>query len=1139
MKKRARTEAQEDLVEEYKGARTGKGMRKHFRRVSTQGHAKLDSAIDQIRRSHHHSRYQTALQALLVTAPKEVPYLFPVGRKRFEDLILSSAPFSAIPLENELRWTAVWLSARAPFLSEFRRVAGAISELVGQEKYDDALADLARFRDRVGWSLWTTELEIALTQLSGGSAGAKQLVAALRRSARPNSLAGLMAYLLGDRNDEQLSYDAFYTRCKENIPQMNVDSWVIDYLLYRALQHYDVTPAALAGNLRNERASCMIDLYETFIETCTAICSTFELRRYRSDVLAALDLLDDVDDHRLQKLRLYAGGEWRSGIEIEQVEASAWSDFHPFLLYRAPIQDAPVGHSERRLALLADMRDVWDRGSGADKAVARLLKFGVNLKSLDIGIAIASHAERQSSKTGPLMLIGSAVHFVLRGVSLEEIFGGPADITPNLLASYVERTGPDADTAALALRIASGAGGDVADLSELAKLWLANRCLLNGLYEQARIAADQLRTAGPRWNREATKHQFVSAFTRGDLKAACDVLARALVGDIALSVELPISEMFLGKKWADFSKINPIQVGIASHFAFDAPPTSPVGYILRASLRAILKSGKRAQLDGAPPLEANDAARDQFVMFFTEVWAEDSLSKSGSFDTTHDVRVERLNVVRRLLDWDPDNQAEYVDSIKALTLDETLWLGVKHINETRVFVNEPAITRWAEKELAEQHERWCDLVKSETNSEELTEEKLVEYLATPVDPRSGVEKSDRMTEADVQLINIVNRLLNRFLTDPTDGLNCYLSLRVRHGSLLRTLFGPAEAINLLIPESESEQDEVERAIQISGSHWGVDERAIEALTKFTSTMRALGVDLVDERVQLQSVFHPRGLLQAPVGLDLLLSKVDKLAHVRFSFFLEICYIIFWISLKRSLEDASAFFSQEVKQRLGDIYASLVEELSAIPSVSPAFIGQVKNAATISSAQCDLVASWFQLPNRREAQTFNVDQAVEIADSVAKNIFAGFEPVLERRGNCHDLPLSGFGLSTLFDCFYVIFDNVWQRSDTGRSPDIAVQIELEDDDVLYLRVESAVSAAVAAELRGGKLQTIRDRIDADSDELVPKEGSSGLPKLKRLTRSVPDTPTRRSFDFGLEGERTWFVALRMKLVRNESGACHVA
>lgn len=1126
-----------DWVDEYRGSLSDRGIREHFRRYSRQSRGKFENAVARLRQRAHPSRYDSVLRSLVTTASSQVVNLFSLGRRRFADLASYGEPFTAIPLESELRWSARWLNVRSRELSKFRVVANEISELVGMERFDEALSALAAYQLKVGYSFWQVELQIALTGIARGVGEVKDFVAELRKSCPSNSIPGFVAYLVGDRNDEHLPYDAFYSRCKQNLPRMNMDEWLKAYMLYRGLQHYDLNAASMAQNLRNERRSCLIDLYETFVETCMTICTSNELRGYRAHVLAALDLLDDIEDPRLLKIRLYAGGGWDDSLRPAGGEKTAWSDLHPFLLFRGEAH-SQFGQSALRTQLHSDLAEVWNKGSGADKAVARLLKFGVNLKSLDIGIAIASHAERQSSKSGPLMLIAAGAPFCLSGVSIEEVYGAPVDLSQNILLSFVERQ-EDNTEASRALAVVGGTERNLTGISELGKLWVAHVCLADGKYATAKQAADELSRAGPRWAREATKHQFVSAYTRGDLKTACSVLAGSLVKDRALSVELPITEMFLGKKWKDFAALDSVEVGIAAHFAVDAPAASPVGFILSSCCRSVLRAGRREMLDGAPVESMSEQERDVLVLFFAEVWSENVLARTGAFETTHDVRVERLQVVRRLLDWDKAHEDDYKEVIKALTLDEALWQGVKHVNETRVFVNEPAISRWAEKELLEEYKRWLELIKVELPAEEVTEERVLEYLAATINASGGMTAVERVTENDALFASLVTRLQYRFLTDPTDGLNCYLSVRVRHGSLLRALFGPSEAIDLLVGENEPEDLQLQRVGQLSGAKGGDIGRVHEAVVTFADGMRSVGAELIRERIQLLDGDHPKGLFRSQLHYATIVDRLAKPAQFGFPFLLEAAYFAFWQSLSGSLEEARRHINTEVKDTMSAHFDRLITALRDISSVEADFVSAVTQASTQTRFACDQAANWFQLPNMREALTFNLEQAVAVATRVAQTLNPGFDPIVIPELPEKDLPLASLGLSAIVDCLLVIFDNVWEHSGTGNRPEVRLKLAV-IDDVLWLDSENKVSAEVLSKLQHGLLQSLQDRLSNGGESgLASTEGGSGLAKMKRLTKSVEATPDSPVFKFGLHDDKPiWFVRLGMKLRKSEGDVFYV-
>lgn len=1086
------------------------------------------------------------------SAPAHLAKLFPLGQRRYGDLIWGE-PFQAIPLHNELLWTAHWLYVRHKQLSEFRRTALRIQGFIGTDRADEALAALSDLSRTTGYTLWQTELQAAILQLFKGNSEQRAYTGKLRTGAPLSSAAGFLAYLIGDRNDDGQTYDSFYSRTLERLPRVTVDGWLQAYLFYRVLQHYDPTPDAIAQNLRNERLSSLIDLYETFVESALTIATTFSLKAFRPAVLRALEILNEVEDHRLDRIRILAGASSTDVGSAPRIHAdsprgsqpsakpTSWAAVQELLVWNPPSSQPVLGELEAQA--YDPLLDVWNNGSGAEKSVGKALKLGVNLKSLDIGIAIAGQAEKQSGKTERTLLLAPGALIVRPHPSWEEIIGGPFDLSIACLRTYVSKEAEADPTAAAILQCVDVPTSPIEGIPPLARLWLSNVYDFQGNYEAANRVIANLHSLGGRWAREATRSRFVMAYSRGDLARACKLLSDAVIAESDAAAELPVSEMFFGRKWKDFSKLDPIEVGIASFCAFDAPPTSSVRHICASSCRAVMKAGLRGEIERPPPMDMPLGRRKKMIFFFSTVWTEDALGRTGIFESTQEVRVERIKVMQHLIAWDEESNTEnYVGEIKRLTVNETLWLGLKHLNETRVFVNEPAITRWAEKELIEDYQRWLSLAGADSSGEVYTEEKLLQYLAAPADSHSGVQDFTSLTEADGALILAINRLLTRFLNDPADGLNCYLSLRVRHGTMTGTLFGPCETADLLMPEDEPKEEALMRLAAAYGGEESMLEIAYAALHRFTMEMVEIGADLVKERVQIQSASKPNGLLYAKVNFLALPSTYRNIARISFNYFIFVSYTLFWLALERSLIEAREYFNEKVRRQLEDLFSSLLDDLQPVAPKLPALMTAVQQAATLTSAQCGVVANWFQLPKHRGVaqQVFTVSLAIEIARKATSNVYPGFAPDLNVYISNEELPLSGLGLSTVADCLFVILQNVAQRSGNPKHGAVTIRVSLLGDDTLVIRADNTISDAVREQLLAGKLDALIGRY-ADGQhnaQRIDQEGGSGLPKLWRMTRAVDNPSVTEPLSFGLSAVGDWYVQVMLKLV-SQDGVYHAS
>ncbi len=1122
----------------FLGGFSGKAFREHLRGYNQQGKGRLEVAIGVMREKIHASRYEEAIRALLLVAPTRLRELFPTGQVSYGALFWGQ-PFPAVPLDDELHWTSLWLQVRSGQLSQFRGYADRIQALLGRDAFEEALSQIAELRKRLGYSFWLVELETAVIQYFKGTAEQRAFTASLRKDAPANSVAAFLAYVFGDRNDETQTHDAFYTRTSERLPQVDVDGWLNSFLLYRVLQHYDPSPDTIALNLRNERLSSIPDLYETFIESALTISTTFALKAHRPALVRALDALADVKDPRIARIRMLAGGGLPPKVEVSndggvteaQPSDDAWEAVEGLALWREREGHDIAGKLQTEA--YEALSEVWEAGSRAEKAVGKALKLGLNFKSLDVGVAIAGQADKQSSKTERTLLFAPGALVLRRQTGWEEIVGGPFDLSMALLAEYVSRLDDTNHISAKLLNAASTAPSTFEDTPALGRLWLVNVYDFKGDYGSAARVMDSLVALGGRWSREATRSRFVVAYSRGDLATACQVLTTAVVNEHEFNAELPVTEMFWGRKWKDFAKLDPIQVGIASFLAFDAPATSPVKHICSSACRLVMRSGLRAMIESPVPSDMPKSRRNEIVFFFATVWAEDALGRTGLFESSQEVRLERIKVMQNLLSWDTDNVDTYVAVIKQLTVNETLWRGLKHLNETRVFVNEAAITRWAEKELAEEYGRWKVLVGAEGTGEVFTEEKFLQYLAAPVDSHSGIQDVNSVTESDAVLIPMVNRLLVKFLTDPTDGLNCYLSLRVRHGTMTGTLSGPSESADLLVPLDEPKEESLARLVQAYGADPSTIELVYSALSNFTKRHVALGDDLVKERVQVFGHAKPNGLLYAALDYNRLGPAFSSVAQIHLLYFVYVCYNFFWSGLRRSLDGARDYFKETVQAQIQEMFSELLEELQPVATELPALLTAVQTAATLSAAQCDVVAGWFQLPNHRDAvqQVFKIDQAIEIARQATTNVYPGFDPEVRVTLECGELPLSGIGLSAIADCLFVMLQNVSNRSGLAPAPWVTVHAAKQGEDIFVLRVENPISDAVRDGLKGGRMALLKNRYSAPEEtaKLVDQEGGSGLPKLWRMTRSIDASLDAKPLSFGLTDDDLWYVEVKLRLV----------
>jgi len=326
--------------------------------------------------------------------------------------------------------------------------------------------------------------------------------------------------------------------------------------------------------------------------------------------------------------------------------------------------------------------------------------------------------------------------------------------------------------------------------------WLLKTLIDQGNLDKAGKLLDVTDGFSPKWKLDASKAKIAYLVELERYEDAIDLSLDLILSKEAIPTELPNDKLFRRKKWRHFNGINYFKLALIAHFSCANKENSDAKYFCRVSCRTLMVSGEMGNIVGL--LEDSDPKnRVILISFLRDVWVEDNLTHAG-FSTTQAIRQERIRVLQVLLQFDSDQENEYANEIKTLTFDELMWRGIRQVNETRIFVNESAITRWAEKELHDDFSRWRKITQLDQEPENIVDDLLRQYL-------SGVETENlkysfgdsKSTEADVIIYGIANRLLERFLFDAADGLDSYLSSRIRHGTLKGTILGPLEEAGLI------------------------------------------------------------------------------------------------------------------------------------------------------------------------------------------------------------------------------------------------------------------------------------------------------------------------------------------------------
>tara|TARA_R110002050_G_scaffold57423_5_gene129259 strand:- start:178007 stop:181378 length:3372 start_codon:yes stop_codon:yes gene_type:complete len=1045
---------------------------------------------------------------------------------------------AAIPLTllNEIKWAKSWLKDQSYRINVYRKFSIKLQDDLLDKDISDVIISLENFCEENGWSIWAIELRLALEQQHEGTEALKSL-SSKWRSKNLNAKLGLFIQVITDRNDSSYSYDAFYWKCISSFPRISSGDDFSGYLMYKSLTHLDNAEEQLPRILARDIRSSLIDYYESIIETIISITELTpeKIKAYAPATIELIDSLIDEGflDGRLNILQMKLTQTVPdSAIFISR--SNSLKTLSKACISNIQIDEKVIESKSFLNKVLKYISNLSECGASDQDSSREIIKLGLNFKSLDIGLLMAISQKIYTSK-----LTESSVLPIEMTFCSHEINNYALLLNDDNLIDYLESVDVESQ---IYKAIKGESITQIANTPSLLHIWLGKWLIAKKRWKDINALCHALSQHNFYWQRQADKLQLLALIDEEKTFEALSLTATWLTKDPLHAYEFPIENIFQNRGWGDFKNLDLILVGLVSHFTFESTQNSDIHYICKMSCRAIGITGGlniiHDQLSSDPKLGG------LLIVFLRDVWISDNLVMNHFLETTEAVQHERMKVLQLLLQFDPEHESEHVDAIKDLTFDETVRSGLKYIDQTRVFVNEGAIFRWAEKNLYQDYERWIQLLRGNNNFY-LNDNLINQYLVDPKNTALLQElTSDNPSEADALLTIILERLYGRFLLDPNDGLDYYLSARIRHGSLRGTIFGPLDENQLLYSKTQFSRTTFESTWNSTGKFTEQNSESIfNILKELSVNLQNIIQELITERVQIYSDKKPKGEIpgvipvtnnKEPIAIIRTLLSEEELS---FDMLVNTSFFFFWKLLDNFLKNIANYIRGEVKVKIQDEFDKVFKELSTINVDTRRLETMLHNISTATQLQCETVADWFRLPNQGESGgKFSFEDAIEISKNATKNVYRNFpiEIKIDSSIGEHEIFLSTLGLSTITDCLFIMLENAWKHSGLYEAIGI-IEIKISFDaknSLITITSTSNLSRVVVNELNTGKFKEIEKKYaNQDNSLVVRKEGGSGFAKLARFATHMDRAIIPKPLEFDIFDDK-WMIKITIPLYEQE-------
>jgi len=1077
---------------------------------------------------HYSHAIATAYVPLTSVRPSPLPLKYSKASELFR-----VHPFEPIPLPLELDWAVRVVCQARHLLTAFRRDV--------PELHDAFLkGDTAHIRTAIqqielvsGESCWLVKAKIACLQTTEGLEAQRAYVANISSIIGPTLLHPIL-HFVGQRNEELVSIQRFQERVDQTLSAWQLPPFLATYLRYELTGLYAASSEELSHVLRVAATGSVVDLYETLIEVITflAIAGKDRIGDLHSAVIAVLTTLsNNFDDFRINSLirtlsnlvpaRAPSKPEPQAQTTLDHLVRRARS------VYTA---DRNI-NSDMEAKIISSLSSIVRRSGSAEQATQDLHKFALNHGFLiEAPFLLLAATDTRTVAADSVRRMARAFACCQPVKATDQTLSPSKDTDASILYD-LEMSDPRHPLAA-SLESESLPGSIHAQIERLIEInELKSAQLLISNVNELGDSVDKL---------QALKHEFLYFAQAGDWWNAAKLAAQTRIEHPGFRWELPMLPLLEGKTWANLRDNDTSPYLTISLYMAVVEQTqttdSPLSALLRQALRRLLKSqGIASCADfSAESLGVNSKT---LLFILQYVCVENNLVGLPGIDTSKLLTQERVKICQRLRELDPSNTPQYDEETRELTYRLELQEGVASFDRSRVFVNLDGIRRWARSTIREDLLRYQSLINANSAALVALQGAIQKLRGTTSLPNEL--HADLSTESDKLMLDMLLRLRDHYLTNPEDGLDVFLSLRIRHGSLAGNIRGPLEEETLLSLKDETNSSYLPNLywaerLGVLGTNASVPLDA--AFAKFSNSFDSAINHLIRDIIQVRSKEKPEGAFEITVSVPLVnLIKAQISKTSTFDDFLEIVFEFFAASMNGPLKRAKQSLQETLKTTLDEALDTLRIDIAGCASayVYPIFAASVGRASTNVASAIDRVADWFTPDPLTDAtRTYSVRSLVEMGIQITQNTHSGFMPKVIVRVQEDIPPLKmTTGAIVILDVIFTLLDNVFKRSGIATSPNVAITVSMQEQ-LLDFHVVNEVAEGIRTPEVEERLEKLLEHMQSDSfSRDAASEGGSGLIKLKRIGMKSP-SGARTQIAAGFKSDREFDVRVAIPFYTEE-------
>lgn len=1054
-----------------------------------------------------------------------------------------------IKVIDELYWAEIVLGHHAQRLKEFVAFSVALDKAFLLENESECQRLLDLIEKDFGVSYWLIKRRIAFLQHFQGLEAQKRYAQALKGGESGQNPIRYIAHFVSNRAEFTVSPFTFKTTYNHSLQGLAIPEGLKAYLRYHLLSQDPQHTSNLAWLLSIECHGTIIDYYDAFISmsriagfasaevqarTLTA-CSNLlrsgltdiRLSRLVAHCGGAIDAsLNPGADH-LEADSLFCQGDYAAGFE-KGLEAIKSSDTCCSTYVITALCAAAAKEIKATPAVISGLKTIIAGGEGTVDAAYTLARIAWALQGSPISNVLAAVLEVESA-AHPLPGKDGSIDVLLPGMGAFH----PIQVRWARGSNF-----PYKDLSQIAFPTIKF-GSDAKHWND-ASAFIEKQKYVDALNESHKLTG----SVHPFFRRFAARAVPHCLLMLNRIDEAVESTANSFVEDQSVFELLPVNEIVEALDGESKKRI----AGSLAHVVvcdMYANRMGPQMHHVRQFAYEDYLTAHRVLKPTQLNANADDVNIRKLIYFFKNVCVESVMDTSVAFHSSVEVAEERIEVCRRLVALDDKFSEEYQAEIRGIVQRLTIRKRLREIEQSKIYVDIDSIKNAARRDLGEGYSRYISFITNGLSTEDRAFFDSVKEKTAKGDIDTLLSTTVPRNERTALLETIYLRLRDEFVSSTQHGLDGYLSVRIRHGTLAGQLRSPLEAESLLTQRDA--KTNLYKANRAWLSRLDVDSPSeasgvSAAFSEFSKQFDALIEELLREWIQVKKTSTDIGLidfnlLSAEIGL---LSASITAATTLDEFIDKTLEYFFRERLEVSLSVIRKKLQEEAKPRIHNL---LIELQTAIKAAAPsrdtsALRVAVGRASTNVHLILDRIIDWFRLPAAEKNEPFSIEEAI----SICKEIRPDFRPKLTIPADLGEFRIKG-NLHSFVDIMYLAFDNIVKHAGTPEVATAEVDVKV-IENALLVSISNSVGPNVASEANCDKVKSILDKVKKQPfSTSVTKEGGTGFHKLQKILHHDFCPAIRKvdpALDFGFVGRDRFRVDIQIPVrwqveENNESSA----